>query len=90
MHRDMVFDLPAGTVSLGSTPKCAIQGMYTPCKLISVQGHPEFDRDIVMEIMQTRKANYPPEVFDAAMKVIDDKQDGVLIGEAFLKFLAEE
>ncbi|EFR00224.1 GMP synthase [Nannizzia gypsea CBS 118893] len=90
MHRDIVHDLPAGTVSLGSTPKCAIQGMYTPRKLFSVQGHPEFDRDIVMEIMQTRKANYPPEVFDAAMKVIDDKQDGVLIGEALLKFLAEE
>ncbi|KAM5433449.1 hypothetical protein McanMca71_002118 [Microsporum canis] len=90
MHRDIVFDLPPNTVSLGSSPKCAIQGMYRPRRLFSVQGHPEFDRDIVMEIMQTRKANYPPEVFEAAMKVINDKQDGVLIGEAFLKFLAED
>ncbi|EFE40345.1 hypothetical protein TRV_04924 [Trichophyton verrucosum HKI 0517] len=90
MHRDVVYELPANTVALGHTPKCSIQGMYNPRRFISVQGHPEFNRDIVMEIMQTRKANYPPDVFDEAMKVIDNKQDGVVIGEAFLKFLAEE
>ncbi|KAF3483092.1 GMP synthase [Arthroderma uncinatum] len=90
MHRDIVFDLPPNVVCLASTPKCAIQGMYSPRKFISVQGHPEFDKDIVMEIMQTRKANYPPDVFDEAMKVIGNKQDGVLIGQAFVKFLAEE
>ncbi|KAK2865404.1 hypothetical protein FQN49_003600 [Arthroderma sp. PD_2] len=89
MHRDIVYDLPQNTVCLGSTPKCAIQGMYSPRRFFSVQGHPEFDEEIVMEIMQTRKSGYPADVYDNAMKVIGNKQDGVLIGQAFLKFLVE-
>lgn len=52
-HRDVVFPpLPEGVAVLAYTDVCAVQGMYKPHKLWSVQGHPEFDAAIEYELLE--------------------------------------
>jgi hypothetical protein len=92
MHRDIVKETPKDVESLGSSPRCANQGMYKKGKFITVQGHPEFTHDIVEEILEARqKAGIFPEgVFDDGMGRLQDHDDGVIIAQAFLRFLLED
>ncbi|KPM35446.1 hypothetical protein AK830_g11115 [Neonectria ditissima] len=91
MHRDIVFDFPAGSVPLGSNDICAVQGMYSPGRYITVQGHPEFTEEIISEILFNRhKAGiFPDDVYEDAMKRAPVAHDGVAIARAFLKFMRE-
>lgn len=91
MHRDIIYEYPAGVEDLAYTDKCAVQGMYIPKRLITVQGHPEFNEEIVRELLIARhKAKiFDDEVFEDGMSRVDKYQDGVVVAKAFLKFLLE-
>jgi GMP synthase-like glutamine amidotransferase len=92
MHQDIVFSLPPNVISLGSSPRCEVQGMYAPRRFITVQGHPEFNGEILTEIVRVRAATGVfKEVF--AQDALDrayNEHDGVAIGAMFLRFLLEE
>ena len=92
MHRDIVFTCPPDVILLGSSPRCANQGMYSPGHFITVQGHPEFNEEIETEIIQARtKAGVFTEgEAQDALKRAGNYHDGVSIGMTFLKFLLEE
>ncbi|KAH1308467.1 hypothetical protein KXW91_006802, partial [Aspergillus fumigatus] len=89
MHRDIVFDYPPNVVPLGSSPRCAVQGMYRPGHFITVQGHPEFKQDIVSEIVKLRMSMgaFSKEQGEDALARAGKDHDGIAIGVAFLKFL---
>lgn len=91
MHRDEVFALPEGAEHLAYTEKCPIQAFYEPKRYICVQGHPEFHEGIVKEVLIARHENgvFDDATFEDAMKRVDKYQDGVVIAQAFLKFLLE-
>lgn len=91
MHRDIVYEYPEGTEELAYTDKCAVQGMYIAKRFITVQGHPEFTEDIVRELLIARHGSgiFDDEMFKDAMGRVDKSQDGVLVAQAFLKFLLE-
>ena len=92
MHRDIVYDYPHGVESLAYTEKCAVQGMYIPQRLITVQGHPEYNEDIVRELLIARHASgiFNDEIFKDSMGRVDKYQDGVVVSKAFLKFLLDK
>ncbi|RMZ76811.1 hypothetical protein DV738_g4687, partial [Chaetothyriales sp. CBS 135597] len=54
MHRDIVFAYPEGVEALGSSPVCQVQGMYASGRLFTIQGHPEFNKEITTEILSSR------------------------------------
>ncbi|RPB07945.1 glutamine amidotransferas-like protein class-I [Morchella conica CCBAS932] len=91
MHRDIVTELPEGVQLLGSTPVCEIHGMYAPKRLITVQGHPEYNSEIVSEILQLRKSVglISQDMFEEMMSRVNNKHDGLEFGVAVLKFLNE-
>ncbi|KAN0096132.1 class I glutamine amidotransferase-like protein [Hyaloscypha variabilis] len=91
MHRDVVFEYPDGVEELAYTDKCSVQGMYIPKRLITIQGHPEFNEEIVRELLVFRHQQkiFDDEVFEDAMARVDKYQDGVVVAKAFLKFLLE-
>lgn len=91
MHRDIVFEYPEGVEELAYTDKCSVQGMYVSKRLITVQGHPEFNEEIVRELLIARHEAkiFDDEVFRDAMSRVDKYQDGVVVSKAFLKFLLE-
>lgn len=92
MHRDMVFYFPQGVQELGSSPVCKIQGMYKPKSLLTVQGHPEFNQEIMTEIIETRHAAgvFNDEQLQEAMERVVKPHDGLVVAQAFLRFLLEE
>jgi len=94
MHRDIVASLPPNSdiEILGTTSKCAIHGMYVPKKLITIQGHPEFNSEIVRQLLEMRYESkiFDDETFLDAIERVDRHHDGVLIAQAFLRFLLED
>lgn len=66
--------------------------MYLARKLITVQGHPEFDSEIVSEILDRRKklGIFSEEAYNDAFSRATNAHDGVTVGAAFLRFLLEE
>jgi len=91
MHRDKVYHYPEGVEELAYTQGCSVQGMYVAHRLITVQGHPEFNEEIVREILVARHAAgiFDDEAFGDAMGRVDKYQDGVIVAQAFLKFLLD-
>lgn len=92
MHRDIVYDCPPGVDELGSSPKCQVQGMYIKGRVITVQGHPEFDQEIVTELLQSRHEMgvFDDVTFQDGMARVGKEQDGVVVAKAFLRFLLED
>lgn len=92
MHRDIVSAYPKEVTPLGYSPRCAVQGMYIARKLITVQGHPEFNGEIMTEILTLRNKQgiFSDEQFNEAIKRADIAHDGIAVGAAFLKFLLED
>ncbi len=92
MHRDCVFSYPEGVEPLGSSPVCEVQGMYSPKRLMTVQGHPEFNEQIMTEIVYTRHATgiFDDEAYQAHSKKVGLPHDGLVVSQAFLKFLLEK
>lgn len=91
MHRDIVYFYPQGVEELGSSPVCKVQGMYAPKKLITVQGHPEFNEEIVAELLEKRHATgvFDDAAYEAAMGRVGKQHDGVVVSKAFLRLLLE-
>lgn len=91
MHRDIVYNYPEGTEELGYTDNCAVQAMYISKRFITVQGHPEFNEDIIKEILVTRHEQgiFTDEQLKDSLARADKYQDGVIVAKAFLKFLLE-
>ncbi|KAF2217343.1 hypothetical protein CERZMDRAFT_109087 [Cercospora zeae-maydis SCOH1-5] len=92
MHRDVVYEYPKGTEPLGHSPRCDVQGMYIKNRLITVQGHPEFNGDIVAELLDSRheKGIFDDAMYKDGMDRVRLHHDGVTIGAAFLRFLLED
>lgn len=91
MHRDAVYAHPEGTIPLAHTDVCAVQGFYIPGRVIAVQGHPEFTEFIVTQILNMRHEQkiFSDGLYEDAMSRAAKEHDGVLIAQAFLKFLNE-
>ncbi|KAJ5997640.1 hypothetical protein N7499_005965 [Penicillium canescens] len=92
MHRDIVFEYPPNVTPLGSSPRCAVQGMYSPRRFVTVQGHPEFTGDMVTEIIgsRTKSGIFKETQGKDALSRAHNEHDGVAIGAVFLKFLLED
>ncbi|KAJ8067735.1 hypothetical protein OCU04_003340 [Sclerotinia nivalis] len=92
MHKDMVYEYPEEVEQLAYTDKCATQGMYIKGRLMTVQGHPEFTKEIVREVLEARHASgiFDDETFEDAMSRVNKDHDGVKVAQAFLKFIMED
>lgn len=101
MHRDQVFTLPvdpnthATATLLASTSICPNQGFLIPGKVITVQGHPEFTRTIMHELLESRNSMglFSAELFQDAMarnKIDDEDNDGLVVARGFVRFLQED
>ncbi|KAF1810510.1 class I glutamine amidotransferase-like protein [Eremomyces bilateralis CBS 781.70] len=92
MHRDVVQEVPKGMTLLGSSARCDVQGFYQKNRVITVQGHPEFSKEIVSELLYARHESgiFDDDEYQDAMQRVGDQHDGVKIAAAFVSFLLEE
>lgn len=92
MHRDIVYECPSGVERLGSSDRCEVQGMYARGRLLTVQGHPEFNEAVVTELLERRHEQgiFDDGMFKDGLSRVQEHHDGVAVGVAFLRFLLEE
>lgn len=92
MHHDIICSYPPGVTPLGKSPACEVQGMYLPRKLITLQGHPEFNEEIMLELLKASDdiGFTDKTLYNDAMGRVHDKHDGMLIAAAMLEFVRGE
>lgn len=95
VHHDHVViptpnSLPPSWTTFGSTQHCAVQGVYEPGRVFTLQGHFEFDRFVNSETVKTFFSSWAPEALDAALKGIDEDDDAMAAAQMTLAFLLEE
>lgn len=92
MHRDAVYEYPETVEQLGASSRCSVQGMYARGRFISVQGHPEFTKQIVTELVEARHSQgiFNDEQYEDALARVGNHHDGVTVASAFLRFLLED
>jgi GMP synthase-like glutamine amidotransferase len=66
--------------------------MYIPKRVMTVQGHPEFTEEIMRELLVSAHASgfFDEDLFEDSMRRVDKYQDGVVVAQAFLRFLLED
>ncbi|GAM37818.1 hypothetical protein TCE0_033r08057 [Talaromyces pinophilus] len=91
-HQDIVASCPPGVENLGSTPRCAVQGMYQRGNFISFQGHPEFNEEVIREILVSKQADglFGSELYEDSIKRASLEHDGLLVGRLFSRFILED
>lgn len=88
MHRDQLTTCPEGVENLGTSTSCPVQGLYAKDRLLSLQGHPEFDGYIAGELLERRRGVVlSDEVYYSGKARVHGQHDGDLVAMAFLKFL---
>ncbi|KAL9040203.1 MAG: hypothetical protein Q9214_004582 [Letrouitia sp. 1 TL-2023] len=89
MHHDIICSYPAGVSALGMSPACEVQGMFVPGTLLTLQGHPEFNNEIMLELLKASKdLGFKDEaLIDDAMSRVNNKHDGTLVAAVLLKFV---
>ncbi|KAK6531442.1 hypothetical protein TWF281_008246 [Arthrobotrys megalospora] len=100
LHRDHVVTLPVNPFPqlpnaileiLGDSDHCAVQGLYTPRKVIALQGLPELESGMMTQLIheRLRQGQMAKDVANDAASRTSLRNDGVHIGMAFLRFLLE-
>ncbi|KAG9258120.1 class I glutamine amidotransferase-like protein [Emericellopsis atlantica] len=92
MHQDIVATLPEGSVLLGKSPKCEIQGFYIPKRVLTLQAHPEFSEFIMDQVMRRRfeQKIFTPEVYESGISRASKEHDGLKVSKVIWKFLLED
>lgn len=87
-----MYEYPDGVLPLAHSPRCTNQGMYAKNRVITVQGHPEFTKDIVEELLIARHDSgvFDDTMFGDGMERVGKPHDGVAVSVAFLRFLLQE
>ena len=92
MHQDVVYTWPPSVEHLGHSPRCDVQGMYEKKRLITVQGHPEFNGDIVSELLDNRheRGIFDDGLYKDGMERVRKHHDGIAVSAAFIRFMLEQ
>ncbi|OAP54957.1 hypothetical protein AYL99_10657 [Fonsecaea erecta] len=94
-HQDTVVvtqsaQLPPECVEVGFTDLCGMQGMYVPGRVLTLQAHPEFDREVngacIREIVG---AGWPIEETREYLRLTDKDDDAALMEEVVMEFLLQ-
>lgn len=93
VHQDIVSSIPSEYKIIGSTPKTAIQGFYKKNTVLTFQGHPEFNKEIVRDISVNirKKDHITQEVLQSSLDKLQTKEhDGLELAKVILKFIHDE
>jgi GMP synthase-like glutamine amidotransferase len=91
VHADHVQipSLPHSWLEMGSTEHCRVQGVYQPGRVLTFQGHFEFDRFINSETLKVFAAGWDTKVLEEALYAVDADDDSIVAAEMVLRFMME-
>jgi GMP synthase-like glutamine amidotransferase len=83
--------LPTSWMSVGSTPHCAVQGVYEPGRVLTLQGHFEFDRSVNSECIKHFFApKWEAERLEEALAAIEADDDSKDAARMIVGFFLED
>ncbi|TCO70871.1 type 1 glutamine amidotransferase [Rhodovulum euryhalinum] len=89
-HQDQVIRPPEGAETVGHDAFCAHAALIYGDRAFSVQPHPEFDRDFITGLMETRAPGVVPEpVLAEARARLDTPTDAGAMAERITRFFRE-
>ncbi|MDJ0778272.1 MAG: type 1 glutamine amidotransferase [Gammaproteobacteria bacterium] len=88
-HQDQVVDLPPRAEVFASSDFCPYAGLVYGDSIISVQGHPEFERSYMKALIDLYgESLLTPDVTDAARaSMVDAHEDRQMLSDWFAEFL---
>ncbi|KKY23032.1 putative gmp synthase [Phaeomoniella chlamydospora] len=95
LHGDHVIlpseNLPNDVYQIGTTPLCPVQGIYQPCRLLTFQGHPEFDRFINTECLKLvgKRVGWEDDYTYSAILRADAMDDANVAADIMISFFLE-
>lgn len=89
MHRDAVVEVPPNIDVIASSRPCKVQMMFQPGRVLTIQGHPEFDSIISKSWLDQRykEGLVEQELYGYALTKLNPEHDGIEILQAMCKFL---
>lgn len=95
VHQDHVVipdpdSLPDSWMAVGTTQHCAVQGLYDPSRIFTLQGHFEFNRFVNTEILKVFGAKWDPQRLQDGLDAVDADDDAEFIAEMVLQFMLEK
>ncbi|KAG9255122.1 class I glutamine amidotransferase-like protein [Emericellopsis atlantica] len=81
--------LPASWIPMGRSSHCAFQGAYQPGRILTYQGHFEFDRFINTETLKVFGAKWDPAVLQSSLEQMDKDDDAEMAADMVMRFLME-
>ncbi|CAI6332392.1 unnamed protein product [Periconia digitata] len=82
--------LPESWLMVGRTEHCGVQGVFQSNRVLTLQGHFEFDRWISTEIMKVFGASWQPMELKKTFEAIDADDDAEAAAELVLQFFLEK
>ncbi|KAH7127905.1 class I glutamine amidotransferase-like protein [Dactylonectria estremocensis] len=92
LHADHVIftngSVPRGIHLIGSTSQCQNQGIYQPGRILTLQGHPEFDQFITTECLKLvgQRVGWEEEFRDAAVASATVNDDAAIAANIIVAF----
>jgi GMP synthase-like glutamine amidotransferase len=82
--------LPESFIVIGRTEHCAVQGIYEPARVLTYQGHFEFDKFVNSETAKVFGASWASQKLDEALASMDNEDDSYAAADMVIRFLLEE
>jgi GMP synthase-like glutamine amidotransferase len=84
--------LPSTWSNIGGTKQCAVQGVYQPGRVLTLQGHFEFDRFVNGETLKVFAGplNWTPEMLQNYLELVDADDDSELAADMVMRFFLEK
>ena len=90
-HQDQVVKLPKKAKLLACNSLCSIASFSIGDSILTLQGHPEFNQDFSLKLLNARKNNiYPITYLEARNELETLEHDGKLIAPNIIKFLEQK
>lgn len=86
VHQDQVIELPEGATNLAGDEFCPHAAFAMGDKVFTFQGHPEFDKDYVHELLAIRGQDMGQEVAETASRSLSLSHDGAQVGQWLVSF----
>ena len=82
--------LPKSWLPVGATQHCAVQGIYEPARILTFQGHFEFNRFVNMELIKHFGEHWDAQMVQNGRAAADADDDAQFAAELVLQFMLEE
>jgi GMP synthase-like glutamine amidotransferase len=88
-HKDQVTRIPEGAAQITSSDSCPVAGFVMGDQVMTLQGHPEFNKGYAESLMRKREALLGPEVFSDGISSLEQNTDEDVAGRWILNFVLQ-